>query len=130
MSTPANERPPEPHGYRRVVLFVSIGFMLLYGASYFCPRFQVLYDKYAYFVPDWLRPLAIAAIGFAFGNALTILVAPKSFLESPTSSSWLVSGNSGELWFDRAWNRGKCFFLVLMFALLTGELIHLAFFHR
>jgi hypothetical protein len=130
MSAPANERPPEAHGYRRVVLFASIGFALLYGTSYFCPHFQVLYDKYASFVPDWLRPLAIAAIGFAFGNALTILFAPKSFLQSPTSSSWLVSGNSSELWIDRAWNRGKCAFLVLVFALLTGELIHLAFFHR
>ena len=107
---------------------LSVGLALLYGASYFCPAFQVLYDKYVYFVPAWLRPLALVAVGFAFGSYLAMLIAPKSFLQ--TSGAWLFTGRSGELWFDRAWNRAKCFVLVLIFGVLTGELINKAFFDR
>src|SRR5262245_20906766 len=128
MSADPSQKPDQrPHPYRRVVLLISVGLTLVYGASYFCPAFRVLYDKYVYFLPDWLRPFALAAVGFAFGNALAILVAPKSFLQHGTGRPWLLSGDSGELWIDRAWNRGKCLVLVLLFGGLTVELIRLAF---
>jgi len=34
------------------------------------------------------------------------------------------------VWFDRWWNRGKCLALVLLFGMLTGELIRLVIFDK
>jgi len=92
---------------------------------------RVLYDK----IPETKRRCCrrfclLFAVGFHFGWSLTGLVAPTSFWRSPTGQKWLraaMPARGGSTAGGIAANASPS---VLLFGMLTGELIRLVIFDK